>query len=98
MFVTLTVVFGVLSVTLSTVLYFVTKSLLHTSDVLYGISDQIEKSLDVLDDNFNHMNEILNTPVASDDPYIRNVVDNIKKSREAILIVAEKLSNSLTKN
>jgi hypothetical protein len=38
--------------------------------------------------------EILQTPVGSDDPLVRSVVDEIKRSHDAILVVAQTLSHA----
>jgi len=70
----------------------VTRKALNLKDKLVEVNERTEVALDVLDASYNRMCSILNTPVASDDPYIKSVVESIKVSREAVLLVAEKLS------
>lgn len=65
--------------------------LLKLSRFIFDLEDSIEESLDVLDQRYKRINEVLQVPVASDDPMIRMIVSEIKLAREAILLVANKL-------
>lgn len=65
--------------------------LLRLSRFIFDLEDSIEESLDVLDLRYKRINEVLQVPVASDDPMIKMIVSEIKLAREAILLVANKL-------
>lgn len=61
---------------------------LELADQREFLVDQIEESLDILEDvhaSLQHASEI---PVLSDEPVIREVVADIKKARNAVLAVA----------
>mgnify|MGYP007072082015 CR=1 FL=1 len=62
------------------------------SIILIRVEDSIESSLDVLDERYKKMTEILEVPVFFDSLEVRNCIAEIKRSRDAILYVA----NSLT--
>tara|TARA_B100001123_G_scaffold437566_1_gene570035 strand:- start:23385 stop:23684 length:300 start_codon:yes stop_codon:yes gene_type:complete len=55
--------------------------------------DAIESSLDILDERYSSMYNVLQTPLFYDSPEIRRVLTDIEKSRDAILYVA----NSITR-
>jgi len=55
--------------------------------------DAIENSLDILDERYSSMYNVLQTPLFYDSPEIRKVLSDIEKSRDAILYVA----NSITR-
>ena len=55
---------------------------------LLRLQDNIEASLDVLDNRYNAIAQILEKPVFFDSMEIRQVVTEISKSRDAILYVA----------
>ena len=59
--------------------------------LLLGIIERIEKSLDILDERYNSISEILNIPLFYDSPQIRKVLDDIKLCRDSILEVANTL-------
>lgn len=77
-----------LSIGLCTSLYYLFKFSL----ILIRVEDSIEDSLDILDDRYKKMTEILEVPVFFDSIEVRNCIAEIRKSRDAILYVA----NSLT--
>lgn len=56
--------------------------------------DAVEKCLDILNVSYARVFEILQTPVGSDDPLVRSVVEEIKRSHDAILVVAQTLSHA----
>lgn len=78
----------VLSIGLCASLYY----LLKFSLILIRVEDSIEDSLDILDERYKKMTEILEVPVFFDSIEVRNCIAEIRKSRDAILYVA----NSLT--
>tara|TARA_A100001201_G_scaffold88856_2_gene77897 strand:- start:3861 stop:4082 length:222 start_codon:yes stop_codon:yes gene_type:complete len=58
------------------------------------IEDSIEESLDVLNERYGKMNEILQKPIFFDSVEVRQVVQDIRECHNAIL----KIANRLTKN
>jgi len=57
------------------------------------LQDAIEESLDVLDERFKTMSEVLEKPVFFDSLEVRQVIEDIRISRDAVLYVANQLSS-----
>lgn len=57
------------------------------------VQDAIEESLDVLDKRYESISKILKIPLFYDSPEIKRAVDDIRKSREAVLYVANQLTS-----
>jgi len=57
------------------------------------LQDAIEESLDVLDERFKTMSEVLEKPVFFDSLEVRQVIEDIRTSRDAVLYVANQLSS-----
>lgn len=57
------------------------------------IQDAIEESLDVLDKRYESISKILKIPIFYDSPEIKKAVDDVRKSRDAILYVANQLTS-----
>jgi hypothetical protein len=57
------------------------------------VQDAIEESLDVLDKRYESISKILKIPLFYDSPEIKRAVDDIRKSREAILFVANQMTS-----
>jgi len=62
--------------------------------VILNIQDAVEDSLDVLDDRYKNIAEILQKPVFFDSLEVRQVIEEIGIARDAVLYVASKLENS----
>ncbi len=56
--------------------------------ILLQIVDRIEESLDILDERYASISEILKIPLFFDSPQVRAVLEDIKVCRDAILRVA----------
>ena len=78
----------VLATLLAISLYFLNRC----TTIIFNIVESIEESLETLEVSYRNIAEILKTPVGSDDPFIRSVVEEIKRSHDAILFVANILS------
>lgn len=65
--------------------------------ILLRIQDQVEESLDILDEQYDKMNSVLDIPLAVDSPQVREIVDSIRVSRDAVLEVAEVLVSHSSK-
>lgn len=61
--------------------------------IVLNMQDAIEESLDVLDERFRIMSEVLEKPVFFDSIEIRQVIAEISASRDAVLYVANQLTN-----
>jgi hypothetical protein len=60
-------------------------------DKLEELGNQIDESLDVLDDCYHRIAKATEIPVMSDEPVIRELISDIKHVRMAVLLVANKL-------
>jgi len=65
----------------------------RTAVIILRMQDAIEESLDVLDKRYESISKILNIPLFYDSPEIKRAVDDVRKSREAILYVANQLTS-----
>ena len=65
------------------------------SIVIIDIEDAIEESLDVLNDKYSKMNEILEKPVFFDSIEIRQVISDIRDCHTSILEIANKLTRRI---
>ena len=63
--------------------------------VLIRVKDAIEESLDVIDTSYFKISEILNIPIFSDSKEVKNTIEEIKRSREALLYIASELTSSI---
>jgi hypothetical protein len=59
--------------------------------IILKIADRIEDSLDVLDERYASISNILEMPVFFDSLEIRQVIKEITESRDAVLYVANSL-------
>ena len=80
----------ILSLSLAFVLY----KLFRFSMILLNLEDTVEECLDMLDERYKTMSEILEIPVFFDSTEVRRVVSEIRSSREALVVVANKLTES----
>ena len=62
--------------------------------IIINVQDAIEKSLDILDQNYAKMNQIVQTPIFFDSVEVRQVISEISMARNSILAVAEILTDT----
>ena len=60
--------------------------------------EQIDESLDIIDDCYASFSRAADTPVLSDDATVRNLVGEIKRLRHAALLVANKIKAGFDTN
>ena len=60
--------------------------------VILRMEDAIEKSLDNLDERYASIQAVLDTPLFFDSPQVRQVINDINESRNAVLYVANQLT------
>ena len=75
--------------------FFLGWKLYQFSIVIMDIEDAIEESLDILDEKYGKMNEVLLKPVFFDSVEIRQVIADIKSCHAAILTIANKLTRKI---
>jgi len=62
--------------------------------IIFRVEDAIEESLDIIDERYRSMSKILEVPLFYDSPQIRQVVNDIKVTRDSLLLVANIFSLS----
>jgi hypothetical protein len=65
----------------------------RATSAIFRVQDAIEESLDILDKRYQSISRILNIPLFYDSPEIKRAVEDIRKSREAVLYVANQLTS-----
>lgn len=78
-----------LSLGLSVSIYYLVKFSL----ILLKVQDAIEESLDVIDERYQSISKILEIPLFYDSPQIRQVVNDIKITRDTLLTVANRFAS-----
>lgn len=71
---------------------FLAYKLYEFSMIILNIEDSIESSLDILNERYRSMFEVLQKPVFFDSIEVRQVINDIKKSHQAILQIARLLT------
>ena len=80
--------FGIVTVLLFFSLYYNYKF----ARTIIRVEDAIGLALDELDERYATISEVLELPLFFDSPQVRQVVDDISASREAVLYVANQLT------
>jgi hypothetical protein len=62
------------------------------SKIIFKLEESIETSLDILDQSYKEVNEILKIPILFDSREIKRAIESIKKGRDSILKVAQIIS------
>lgn len=62
--------------------------------MLIKFEDNIQQSLDIIDSSYKRISRILELPLTFDDPYVRQIINELKSVREAVLLIARKISLS----
>ena len=65
--------------------------------LIVSVQESIEESLDILDGRYVSISQILDKPVFFDSLEVRQVVEDIKKSRDSVLYVANVLTEPFEK-
>jgi len=72
-------------------LFTVTKRSLKLVEKLDEIGTQVEESLDIIDESYKSVSKHLKSPVLFDDPVVTTMIKDVKNSREAMLLIANKI-------
>jgi hypothetical protein len=59
------------------------------------VEDAVEECLDILDERYTSISNVLEIPLFDDSPQIKTVHTDIKRSRDAILNIANVLTNGI---
>jgi len=78
-----------LLIALSISLYYVVKFSL----LILKVEDAIEESLDIIDERYRSISKILEIPIFHDSPQIRQVISDIKITRDTLLLIANKFAS-----
>ena len=62
--------------------------------ILIRLEDTIEECLQILDERYASMSEVLEIPVFFDSVEVRRVISDINLSRESLVVVANKLTKA----
>lgn len=68
------------------------KHVLVLEEELQNVYENVEESLDVLDESYGTITKIAGYEVISDEPFVRRVIDSINDARLAVGKVALKLA------
>ena len=68
--------------------------LLRVARKVWVLEDQVEQSLDILDEMHQSIDRISQMDVMSDDPIVKQLTENIRRSRDAIFMIANKIGTS----
>ena len=60
--------------------------------IILRVQDSIEESLDVMDERYASISQILKIPIYYDSPEIRTVLRDIEQTRDSILYIANQLA------
>lgn len=88
---TAVIILSVLVAVLGTSLFLSVKRNLELEDRFEEVGDQVEESLDILNDCYQRIAKVAEMPVTSDDPVIVQLLSDIKLTKHAILLVANKV-------
>lgn len=80
---------------LGTSLIFSVRKNLQLVDKIEEISDQIEESLDILDEYHKRIDLKSRTEVLFDDPLVKDLIQDIKGCKDAVLLIANKVYSPL---
>lgn len=66
--------------------------------IILRIEDETENALDILDERFESISKILQIPLYYDSPEIRKILEDIEKTRAAILTIASAMGAAIDEN
>ena len=84
------VIIAILTLLLATSSYFCLKFAL----LILGVQESVEECVEIMDERYESIDKILSRPLFYDSQEVRQVLEDIKKSRNAIFSVAKSLSSN----
>lgn len=85
------IVLGVLVAVLAFALFKSVRRNLELEDRFEELGEQVEESLDILNDCYQRISKVAEMPVTSDDPIIQQLLADIKHTKQAVLLIANKV-------
>jgi CHASE3 domain sensor protein len=85
------VIFGILSVILALALMISVRKNLDLSERFEEMGLQVEESLDIIDDCYQRITKATEIPVTSDEPVVQQLLSDIKYTKHAVLLIANKV-------
>lgn len=82
--ITIVMLFGLIS--------FLVVKLLRLNDIHDEIRDQVDQSLDIIDDCYGRISSVAEMPVTFDDPVVHQLLSDIKLTKHSLLLIANKIS------
>lgn len=73
-------------------LVLMTRKSMDLAEKLDEVSVQIEESLDIIDEAYADVSRHLKSPVLFDDPVVVTMIKDVKRARNAMLLIANKVS------
>lgn len=64
---------------------------LEMADKIDELGDQVEETLDIIDGCYQRIAKVAEMPVTTDDPVIQQLVSDIKYTKQALLLIANKI-------
>lgn len=61
------------------------------SNAVFELEEQVEESLDIIDNCYSNITEISRHPVVSDEPIVKQLLGEIRDCRYSLLLIANKL-------
>lgn len=92
----MTVVVSILLLVSVVALYFSVRKNIQQNEKLEQISDQINVSLDILDNCYAKVSSKLEIELLSDEPIVRELVADMKYCRDSLLVVANVITSEYT--
>jgi len=83
------------SVSVTFIAYYSVRKNMLAYDKLEAVAAQIEESLDELDVCYTNIDAKTKIEVVSDEPVVRELLQDMNRARDTILLVANKISNPL---
>jgi cell division protein FtsL len=80
--------FVVTTILFFTLLVFSLRLIFKLNDKIEDIDEKIEQSLDILDMCYQRISKKASLEIFSDEPVVKQVINDIKLSRDAMLIIA----------
>lgn len=84
------------TIRLTDAIYDLEEAAKETTTMLDDLEEQIDKSLNILDGCYRDIGKVLEMPVFFDDPVVKHTLNSIKRSQDAVLRVANKITNSFS--
>jgi len=73
-------------------IFFLVIKLLRLNDMHDVIIEQVEQSLDIIDDCYRRISTVAEMPVTFDDPVVHQLLSDIKLTKHSLLLIANKIS------